>query len=196
MPLTHPARLELSFIRAVSMPICTAHRVARRFLTSAIRTAVVVHVDRLGNSWGWFASEIPRLHVVPLAPEHLGAARVWLEAGGKRCFEIDHVENGSQLDMGELHAAVSRSRDVIESEWLRSCQLRGWLAYCARDSVIALYFGTPHQLVRRLPQPAQSPRLLQLDTQTNSIWLEFKANRVIWLGADDGSDVDGSDGGQ
>jgi hypothetical protein len=62
--------------------------------------------------------------------------------------------------------------------------------------MVALYLGTPQQIVRRLPEPAQTPQLLQVDAQTNVIWLEFKANRIIWLGADDGSDVDGSEGGQ
>jgi hypothetical protein len=135
------------------------------------------------------------MHLEPLAPQHRGAARVWLESRGRRCFEVDHLENGSQLDIDELRASVRRSRDTIEGAWLLSSERRGWLAYSARDAMVSLYWGTPHQVVRRLPEPAQRPQLLQIDAQANAVWLEFKANRVIWLGADDGSDVDDGDVG-
>jgi hypothetical protein len=136
------------------------------------------------------------MHLEPLSPQNHGAARVWLERRGRRCFEVDHIEPGSKLDIGELRASVRRSRDAIEGAWLQSSERRGWLAYSARDAMVSLYWGTPHQVVRRLPEPGQRPQLLQIDAQANAIWLEFKANRVIWLGADDGSDIDDPDVGK
>jgi len=183
-------RLELSLIQTVSMAIRTAARIARRFLGSQLRTAVIAHVDPLGNSWGWFAGGVPRMHLEPLAPKHRGGARVWLKRRGRRCFELDHIEPGSKLDIGELRGSVRRSRDTIEGAWLQSSELRGWLAYSARDSMVSLYWGTPHQVVRRLPEPGQRPQLLQIDAQANAIRLELNANRIIWLGADDDSDVE------
>lgn len=136
------------------------------------------------------------MHLVPLAPEHHGAARVWLESRGRRCFEVDHLMSGNQLDIGELRESVRRSRDTIEGAWLRSAERHGWLAYSARDAIVALYWGSPHQIVRKLRESAQTPQLLQVDAQTNAIWVEFRANRIIWLGADDGSDIDGTEGDQ
>lgn len=174
---------------SMSMPLCTASRVARRFLASTIRTPITAHVDPLGHAWGWFADCTPRMHIVPMAPEHRGAARVWLERGGHRAFEIDHIESGTGLDPDELRSSVLKARDTIEAAWLCSCESRGWLAYSPREATIALYFGTPHQLVRRLRESALVPDLIQPDASTNSIWLEVRANRLIWQGADDGSDA-------
>jgi hypothetical protein len=195
-PTIRAGDLELSLIQTVSMAISTATRIARRFLGSQLRTAVIAHVDPLGNSWGWFCDGVQRMHLEPLSPQNHGAARVWLERRGRRCFEVDHIEPGSKLDIGELRASVRRSRDAIEGAWLQSSERRGWLAYSARDAMVSLYWGTPHQVVRRLPEPGQRPQLLQIDAQANAIWLEFKANRVIWLGADDGSDIDDPDVGK
>jgi hypothetical protein len=181
--------LELPFIALEGMLICSAPRVARRYLTSKIRTAVVAHVDPLGNSWGWFSDDTPRLHLVPLTPEHRGVARVWLEIRGVRCFEIDHAQNNPGIDLAELRESVRRTRDSIESAWLRSCERKGWLAYSPRDAMVALYFGTPHQFVRYLRDSTYAPEYLHLDVASNAVCLEMCANRLIWLGADDGSDA-------
>jgi hypothetical protein len=169
------------------MALCTAARVARRFLGSTIRSAVVAHVDPLGNSWGWFADGPPRMHLVPVDPKHVGTARVWLEDRGLRSFEVDYRITGSDLDLDELRESVRESRDRIESEWLRSCDRRGWLAYSSRDAMVAVYFGTSEQIVRTLRESTCVPEILRLDIEANSACLEIRANRIIWWGADDGS---------
>jgi hypothetical protein len=171
------------------MPSRSSVRVARRFLDSTLRTAVVAHVDALGNTWGWFADEVRRMHLVPMVPKYRDAARVWLEDAGIRCFQVDHVNSGLNLDLDQLHESVSRTRDTIESAWLRSCERRGWLSYSARHAAIALYFGTPTQLVRKLNESSYAPEFLQLDVHTNAAGIEVRVNRLIWRGADDGSDA-------
>lgn len=171
------------------MPYRVAHRVARRYLDSTIRTATVAHVDPVGNSWGWFADDTPRMHLVPMAPEHRGVARVWLEQQGVRSFDVDYLRSGTDLDVDQLFESVSRTRDTIESAWLRSCARRGWLAYSPRKAWVTLYFGTPHQVVRRLRESCYVPEFLQLDAETNAACLEVRANRIIWHGADDASDA-------
>jgi hypothetical protein len=176
-------------LRQLVMPPCTAARVARRFLGSTTRTAVVAHVDPPGYSWGWFADDTPRMHLVPLEPEHRGAARVWLEDRGIRSFQVDYLTTDSDLDLDQLRESVRRTRDTIESAWLRSCDRRGWLAYSPRDVMVAIYFGTSNQLVRTLHESRCVPEYLQLDIETNSACLEVRANRLIWWGADDGSDA-------
>jgi hypothetical protein len=169
---------------------CSAHRVARRYLSSVSRTAVTAHVDPLGISWGWFADDTPRMHLVPMAPEYRGTARVWLEDRGLRSFQVDHVQRGTALNISELRESVRRTRDSVESAWLRSCERRGWLACSHRDATVAMYFGTPHEFVRRLRESACVPEAMQLDVETNSACLEVRATRIIWRGADDGSDAE------
>lgn len=171
------------------MHASTARRVARSYLGSTTRTAVIAHVDPIGNSWGWFADDTPRMHLVPMDPEHRGTARIWLEDRGVRCFKVDHAQPSAGLDIDELRESVHRTRDTIESAWLQSAERKGWLAYCAGDATIGMYFGTLYQFVRRLRDSPPSPELIQPDVSTNAIWLEVKANRVIWQGADDGSDA-------
>ncbi len=74
----------------MDMPDCTSHRVARRFSSSIIETAVLAHVDRDGVRWGWFTDDTPGLHLVPFDLQHRDAARVCLEDGlGNRSFQID-----------------------------------------------------------------------------------------------------------
>lgn len=102
-----------------------AHRVFRRFVDSSRRLGVLAHVDRDGVSWGWFADRTPRMHLVPLAPERHGVARVWLEDSGIRCFHVDYLNTDRDLDIEALRASVQRSRDTIESAWLRSCEPEG-----------------------------------------------------------------------
>jgi hypothetical protein len=171
------------------MTICTAARVVRRFLSSNVRTAAIAHVDPLGNSWGWFADDVPRMSLVPMDPEHHGAARVWLERGGYRAFEVDHQQS-NDLDLDELRASVSKTRDSIESAWILHIAKKGWLRYSPRNATLELYPGTPNQLVRRLQESKYAPEFLQLDVETNSACLEVRANRLIWWGADDGSDAE------
>ena len=171
------------------MAIRTSDRVVHRFLRSSIRTAVVAHVDPLGHSWGWFADGPPRMHLVPMAPEHLGAARVWLDYRGVRCFRVDRLADGAGLDLEELRESVCRTRDTIESAWLRTCELRGWLAYSGREMVIGIYVGTDNQLTRSLREVQYQPELVQLDVATNSACIGVRANRLIWHGADDGRDA-------
>jgi hypothetical protein len=171
------------------MPHCTADRVARRFLGSSVRTAVVAHVDPLGNSWGWFANGPPRMHLVPVDPTHVGTARVWLEERGTRSFQVEFRATYCDLDLDELRASVIRARDAIESAWLRSCDLPGWLAYSPRDAMVAIYFSTSEQIVRRLHDSRWDPESLQLNVEENSACLEVRINRLIWWGADDGSDA-------
>lgn len=167
----------------------SASRVARRYLSSTSRIAVIAHVDPIGHSWGWFADDTPRMHLVPMAPRHRGAARVWLEDRGLRSFQVDHVQSSNGLDIDALRESVSRVRDTIESAWLRSCERHGWLAYSHGDATVTIYFGTPGQFVRRLRESVCVPESIQLDVDTNSVCLEVRANRVIWRGADDGSDA-------
>lgn len=176
------------------MPVLTADRVARRFLSSTVRTAVIAHVDPLGNSWGWFADAPPRMHLVPVDAAHHGAARVWLENRGTRCFQVDHCSRYTQTDLDELRESVSRTRDTIESGWLRSCDKKGWLAYSPQDAMVAIYFGTANQVVRRLRDSTYAPEFLQFDLDTNSACLEVRLNRLIWNGADDGSDAESTPG--
>jgi hypothetical protein len=172
---------------SVIMSVLTAERVARRFLSSTVRTAAIAHVDPVGNAWGWFADDTPRMHLVPMDPQHYGTARVWLESGGYRAFEVDHHQS-ADLDLDELRASVSKTRDSIEGAWNRYIAKKGWLRYSPRS--LALYSGTPYQLVRRLRDSAYAPEILQLDVETNSAYLEVRANRLIWWGADDGSDAE------
>lgn len=172
------------------MPVLTADHVARRFLSSIVRTAVIAHVDPLGYSWGWFADDVPRMNLVPMAPEHRGTARVWLERDGYRAFEVERLPPGTALDIDELRESVKRTRDSIESAWLVTCQRKRWLAYSPRDAVVALYMGTPNQVVRRLREACYVPESLQIDVATNAACLETRLNRLIWHGADDGSDAE------
>jgi hypothetical protein len=171
------------------MALHTPHRVARRYLGSTVRTAVIAHVDPIGNAWGWFSDDVPRMNLVPMDPEHRGAARVWLERGGYRAFEVERVQPGTALDIDGLRESVKRTRDSIESAWLVTCQRKRWLAYSPRDAVVALYVGTPNQVVRRLHDSCYVPEFLQLDVATNAACLEARLNRLIWHGADDGSDA-------
>lgn len=168
----------------------TRHRVARRYLESANKTAVLAHVDRDGYRWGWLDGNVRRLHLVPLDDVFRGAARVWLEdRRGDRSFELDFALEPVEFDFDALRASVSRSRDTIEASWLRSCEAKGWLMYSPRDAMISLHSGTPYELVRRLKGAAFIPEFLQLDTQANTACLEVRLNRVIWTGCDDGSDA-------
>jgi hypothetical protein len=171
------------------MPLLTADRVASRFVSSTVRTAAVAHVDPLGYSWGWFSDDIPRMSLVPMDPAHRGAARVWLESGGYRAFEVDHHQS-DDLDLDELRASVTKTRDSIEQAWLVHSAKKGWLRYSPRDAILVLYMGTPYRLVRRLRESAHVPESLQLGVTTNSACLELRANRLIWHGADDGSDAE------
>lgn len=171
------------------MSRCISARVARRYLGSFLRTAVVAHVDPLGNSWGWFADGPPRMHLVPVDPTHVGTARVWLEDRGTRSFQVDFRATYCDIDLDELRESAKKSRDRIESEWLRSCDRRGWLAYSPRDAMVAIYFGTAEQIVRRLHESRWEPECLKLDLEANSAKVAFRVNRLIWWGADDGSDA-------
>lgn len=171
------------------MPPCVAARVARRYLGSLLRTAVVAHVDPLGNSWGWSATGPPRMHLVPVDPRHVGTARVWLEDRGTRSFQVDFRATYCDIDLDELRESAKKSRDRIESAWLSSCDKKGWLAYSPRDAMIAIYFGTGEQIVRRLRESRWEPESLRLDPEANSANVGFRLNRLIWWGADDGSDA-------
>ncbi|MEO8179590.1 MAG: hypothetical protein ABI895_12225 [Deltaproteobacteria bacterium] len=175
------------------MTDCVSHSVARRFLgseSSTPRTAVIAHVDLDGNWWGWsFDDNVRRMHLIPIQYE--GAGRVWLEDGkGNRSFEIDRVPTGTDLDLDSLRASVAQTRQIIEPAWLRSCEAKGWLKYSPVDATISLYPGTQHELVRPLNDTASMPELLQLDTQANTATLRITLNRLIWVGADDGSDAE------
>lgn len=174
----------------MGMPAYTSYRVARRYVgSSLIKAAVLAHVDRDGVRWGWFSGEIARLHVVPFDLEHRGAARVWLEDGhGNRSFQVDREP--LDLDLDALWASVSRTRDTIEAAWLRSCSRRGWLDYSPRKATISLYPGTPHEVRRSLKERAFTPEFLQVDASTNAACLEVRLNRLIWQGADDGSEAE------
>jgi hypothetical protein len=167
----------------------SADRVVRRFLASTSRTAVVAHTDPIGNAWGWFTDNVPRMHLEPMSPEQRGMARIWLERRGYRCFEVDYLKSGTGLDLEELRMSVVKTRDTIEGTWLRTCALRGWLHYSPRNAAITLYANTPCQMTRRLRESVYVPEFLQLDADTNSVCLEVRANRVIWWDANDGAGV-------
>jgi hypothetical protein len=171
------------------MHVSTARRVTRSYLSSTVRAAAIAHVDPVGNAWGWFVNDTRRMHLTPMDPEHRGAARVWLERDGYRAFEVDHHQS-ADLDMDALRASVSKTRDSIESAWILYIAKKGWLRYSPRNAILALHMGTPQQLVRRLRESAYVPEFLHLDVTTNSACLELRANRLIWQGADDGSDAD------
>lgn len=190
VPLASDSLSSFLSLDRVLMPVLTADRVARRFVSSTVRTAAIAHVDPLGYSWGWFSADTPRMHLVPMDPEHHGVARIWLERAGYRAFEVDRLQPGTGLDIDELRESVKRTRDSVESAWLLTCQRKRWLAYSPRNVVVALYFGTPNQVVRRLRESCYVPESLQLDVATNAACLETRLNRLIWLGADDGSDAE------
>jgi hypothetical protein len=174
------------------MPDCTRHRVARRFLeSSSQRTAGVVHVDPLGLRWGWFADPVQRLHLVPYDVEYRETARVWLEdLFGRRAFEIDrHPPSGSPVDLDGLRDSVTRTRDSIESAWLRKCSLLGWLDYFPDPATVLLYPGSRFGVRRELRETEVEPSELQVEPGVNIVYAGLQLNRVIWQGRDDGSDA-------
>lgn len=171
------------------MPDCTAHRVARRFLSSAgepPRVAVLAHVDPEGHQWGWsFDDAPPRMHLVPLFPE--GDALVWLEDGaGNRAFSI---ERGNRPAMEALRASVAKARSIIEAAWLRTCQEKRWLVYSRSYERVRLYPGTPFEISRHLMQPGTQRRCLEFDLQYDAAYVEICLSRLMWRGAKDGSDA-------
>jgi hypothetical protein len=119
------------------------------------------------------------MHVVPLAPEHRGAVRVWLEDRGIRCFRVDYLKADSVLDMDALRESVRRTRDTIESAWLRSCARHRCLAYSPGNATITLYRGTGNQIVRRVRDSVQPPEALQLDVGTNAACLKVPFSGVV-----------------
>jgi hypothetical protein len=169
------------------MSDCIAGRVGRHFLTT-VRHATIIHRDHNGASWGWLDDDIPRMHLVPLDDESRGHARVWLE-DGTGCRSFLPEPGFSTVDFGALREWVSRTRGAIESSWLRTCQRKRWLHYSPSDETITVYQATPHEFRRHLRRAVLVSPFLQVDVSTNTARLKVPLGRIIWRGADDGSDA-------
>jgi hypothetical protein len=173
---------------------CAAHRIARRYLQAVqAKTAVLAHVDRDSVRWGWFSNATARMHLVPFDAEHQGATRVWLENGrGVRSFEVDGTSGDATLNLEALQASLSRSRNTVEAAWLRTCASKDWIEYKPDGATIILYGGTPNAIRRCVWGMPIYPREMQVEPAMNVVYFGVKLNRVIWLGADDGSDAESS----
>lgn len=168
------------------MPDCLQHRVARRYLESSTPVVVVVHIDPSGVPWGWYHPHLARMHITPLSIACAGL--IWLEDGhGHRAFDVARA--GPSLDIDMLRASVSGARDGIESAWLRWCTKRDWINYSRLESSIYMYSGTSRQFARHLKEEALTPESLSCDLEGNRATFEARLNRLVWRGADDGSDA-------
>ena len=182
----HERTLTFLCLLVGDMPTCTSLRVATRFIESSTGTVVVAHVDPGGTPWGWAFPALCRMHIIPLTVQ--GSGLICLEDGsGRRAFDV--VRASPAFDIAALRVSVSRTRDSIESAWVRWCAARGWLDYSPREGSIHMYVGTSQEFVRHLTEEAFAPEFLQVDTETNTACLKVRLNRVIWRGADDGRDA-------
>jgi hypothetical protein len=116
---------------------------------------------------------------------------VWLENGqGVRSFRVDFRSLDATLNLEALRASLSRARNTVEAAWLRTCDSKGWLDYKPDGATITLYRGTSNEIRRCAWAMPIHPDEMQVETGINTVYFGVKLNRVIWLGADDGSDAE------
>ncbi len=150
-----------------------AEKIASRFTESKVAgtNTAVVYRSPLGVTWGWWRPTPPRMHLRPMTQPYQDLdVWVWLERHGVRAFE---VENGGALPHGaidDLHTWVTTSRTYIERLWLKHLGPLRWLQIKDYDLGldIVAYRGTDNELRVKTP-----------------------LSRMIWMGADDGSDAPG-----
>ena len=92
------------------------------------------------HNWGWFSREDPRMHLQTVDENSLrgpSKTKVWLEAKGKRTFELaEGTLSGS--DLKRLQQQVDAVRAQIETKWAVFMIKNGWLKVDVQGQIIVL----------------------------------------------------------
>lgn len=189
-------------VDAKSAAALIGHRVARRFLSvqaSSTRIATVVYRGP-EIAWGWTAAGPPRMHVEPMTPLYRGRCRVWLEDRGTRAF-LPVGETVPGLD--DLRRWITDHRLAIEKAWLAGMTTKGWLRIDPQGAGVGVvaYPGEANE-IRRWVSFLGCPGWLEDDDvaveghelvvgggDSPREQIRMLLPRVIWEGADDGSDA-------
>lgn len=155
-----------------------------------------------GLRWGFRPRPKPRMSLVVVGGLRFRAAQVYLEDDiGNRAFEI--VGRLPKRILTPVNAWVTSNRDLIEDAWLNVMLSKGWLTVAAtgKTVVVTAYGGTEHQIRRTLDFTGCPVWLDQEDVAIVGTTLVLgvrsperaqvrrRFGRVIWTGADDGSDA-------
>jgi hypothetical protein len=179
----------------------TAERVAERHLASLRGQTAVMYRSPSGITWGWWSPSPPRMHIRPMtaAYQHLGVF-VWLEDDGVRAFEAEGGELLPDGALDELRTWVAHNRAAIESRWVRFLQQKGWLRVVAHRAGVTVT-AYPHrdtEIVREIDLTMCPCRITDGDVAIvddsliiGSGWdsTVISLPRLLWKGADDGSDA-------
>lgn len=155
-----------------------------------------------GLSWGFPSDPEPRMSLVVASGLRFRAVQVCLEDDiGNRAFEV--VGKLSRRLSTPLKSWVTQNRDLIEDAWVATMIAKGWLVMKAtgKTVVVSAYGGTGHE-IRRTLDFTGCPVWLDRDDvaiEDTTLILGVRSpqraqvrhalGRVIWTGADDGSDA-------
>jgi hypothetical protein len=155
-----------------------------------------------GLTWGFPTDPEPRMCLEVASGLRFRSVRVYLEDDiGNRAFEV--VGKLTRRLATPLISWVAAHRDTIEDAWVRTRIAKGWLVMKAtgKTVVVTAYGGTEHEIRRTLDFAACPVWLDQEDVAIEGTTLilgsrlpqraqvRHALGRVIWTGADDGSDA-------
>jgi hypothetical protein len=155
-----------------------------------------------GLRWGFPRDPEPRMSLVVASGLRFRSVRVYLEDDiGNRAFEI--VGRLPKRILTPLKAWVTSNRDAIEDAWLLVMIAKGWLTVAANGKtvVVSAYPGAATEIVRTLDFTScpcwvegddvtiEGTTLILGSRLPQRAQVRHALGRVIWTGADDGSDA-------
>lgn len=158
--------------------------------------------DVAGLRWGFPTDPEPRMSLVVASGLRFRRIQVHLEDDlGNRALEVEG-RLPKRLST-PLKSWLTHHRDIIEDAWLLVMLNKGWLTVTANGKtvVVTAYGGTEHEIRRTLDFTGCPVWLDQDDVAVEGSTLvlgvrsperaqvRHALGRVIWTGADDGSDA-------
>lgn len=154
-----------------------------------------------GLAWGFPRDPEPRMSLVVASGLRFRGVRVFLEDDlGNRALEVEG--RLSPKTATALKSWVTGHREIIEEAWLNVMVTEGWLTVAAtgKTVVVTAYGGTEHEIRRTLDFTGCPVWLDQEDVaivgtlilgvrSPERAQVRHALGRVIWTGADDGSDA-------
>lgn len=126
-------------------------RVAERYAFSKEAMATVLR-QVAKRDWGFYTREEERMHLQTVdGDDEKAKAKVWLEAKGKRIFEIAvGKKTFSPKDFAKLEAKVRSDRESVEMRWIRLMIGKDWLTadLYGSDVLVTAYPGTHNSFER------------------------------------------------